>query len=195
MADDENRVAIGADIVLQPDHAFQIEIVGRLVQQQHVRFGKQRRSQRHTHPPAAGKCRAGSFCAVSLKPRPARMGPRAPARYGRRYRQAASGCRQCGADLSPFRLRPAGLPARRRLPARLRSGFPPRPALPAPRCRCGHSRHLAGTGLGRYLPRISLSKVVLPVPLRPTKPTVCRRVGPPRLGRSTGVRRRGMSGH
>ena len=44
-------------MILQPQRAFEIEIVGRLVEQQDVRLGKQHRGERHAHAPAAGKFR------------------------------------------------------------------------------------------------------------------------------------------
>ena len=60
MAHHQNGVAIGADEVLEPDRAFEIEIVRGLVEQQHIGCRKQRRRQRHTHPPTARKGRAGA---------------------------------------------------------------------------------------------------------------------------------------
>ena len=42
---------------LQPQGAFEVEIVGRLVEQQQVRLGEQGRGHRHPHPPAAGELR------------------------------------------------------------------------------------------------------------------------------------------
>ena len=44
------RVTLQA--LFQPDHAFEVEIVGRFVQQQQVWFGKQCRRQCHAHTPA-----------------------------------------------------------------------------------------------------------------------------------------------
>jgi hypothetical protein len=44
---------------LQPDRAFEVEVVRRLVEQQHVGAREQHRGQRHPHPPAAGEVRAG----------------------------------------------------------------------------------------------------------------------------------------
>ena len=174
MADDQHRVAIGADIVLQPDHTFQIKIVGRLIKQQHVRFGKQRSSQRHTHAPAAGKRRAGLVLRCIIEAEPGQNGSGA----GRRAvsinvcqshldvgNTVWFSCRFCFCQqvwLVPCRL-----------PAPLRSGFQNRSALPAQRCRCGHCaapcrfRILPVSGRGSVV-----SKVDLPVPLRPTKPTV-----------------------
>ena len=39
----------------QPQHAVQVEVVGRLVQQQHVRLQEHRRSQCHAHSPSAAQ--------------------------------------------------------------------------------------------------------------------------------------------
>ena len=46
-------------MVFQPQRAFEIEIVGRLVQQQKIGRGEQRRRKRYAHAPAAGEFRAG----------------------------------------------------------------------------------------------------------------------------------------
>ena len=42
---------------LEPERAFEVEIVGRLVEQQQVGLGEQGRGQRHAHAPAAGELR------------------------------------------------------------------------------------------------------------------------------------------
>ena len=55
MADDDHRARIVRQMVFQPQRAFEIEIVGRLVQQQQIRRREQRRGERHAHAPAAGK--------------------------------------------------------------------------------------------------------------------------------------------
>ena len=55
MADDENRRRAGLQIVGEPQHAFEVEIVRRLVEQQDVGLREQHRGERHAHPPAAGK--------------------------------------------------------------------------------------------------------------------------------------------
>jgi hypothetical protein len=59
MADDDHGARIVRQMVLQPQRAFEIEIVGGLVQQQQVGLGEQGRGERHAHPPAAGKFRTG----------------------------------------------------------------------------------------------------------------------------------------
>ena len=57
--DDDRRVAVACDVVLQPQRAFEVEVVGRLVEQQKVRLGEQDGRERDAHAPAAGEGRAG----------------------------------------------------------------------------------------------------------------------------------------
>ena len=60
MADDDHGARIVRQMVLQPQRAFEIEIVGRLVEQQQIGRGEQHRGQRDAHAPAAGEFRAGA---------------------------------------------------------------------------------------------------------------------------------------
>ncbi len=64
VADDQGAVRIFAQARLQPQRAFEIEIVGRLVEQQQVRLGEQGRGHGDAHPPAAGELRhrPGEVC-------------------------------------------------------------------------------------------------------------------------------------
>ena len=55
---------IARDVVLEPQGAFEVEIVGGLVEQQNVRLGEQHRGERDAHPPAAGEFRAGALLVV-----------------------------------------------------------------------------------------------------------------------------------
>ena len=55
MADDDHGARIVRQMVFEPQRALEIEIVGRLVQQQQIGRGEQRRGERHAHAPAAGK--------------------------------------------------------------------------------------------------------------------------------------------
>ena len=55
VADDDHRARIARDMVLKPERAFEIEIVGRLVEQQQVGLGEQGGGERHPHAPAAGE--------------------------------------------------------------------------------------------------------------------------------------------
>ena len=60
MADDDHGARIVRQMILEPQRAFEIEIVGRLVQQQQIGRREQGRGERDAHPPAAGKFRTGS---------------------------------------------------------------------------------------------------------------------------------------
>ena len=60
VADDDDRRRIGLEIVDQPQHAFEIEIVGGFVEQQEVGGREQHRGERDAHAPAAGKLREGA---------------------------------------------------------------------------------------------------------------------------------------
>ena len=53
VADQQHRARIISQIGFQPKGRLEIEMVGRLVQQQQVGFGEQQRRQRHAHAPAA----------------------------------------------------------------------------------------------------------------------------------------------
>ncbi len=59
VADDQHGVRIFDQIGLEPERAFEVEIVGRFVEQQEVRFGEEDRRKGHPHAPAAGKGRTG----------------------------------------------------------------------------------------------------------------------------------------
>ncbi len=55
VTDHQRRRRVPLQPRLQPHRPFQVEEVGRLVQQQQVRLGEQRRGQRRAHAPAAGE--------------------------------------------------------------------------------------------------------------------------------------------
>ena len=61
VADDEHGVRVACEEALEPDRALEVEVVGRLVEQQHVGPREQHRRQRHPHPPAAGEVGAGAL--------------------------------------------------------------------------------------------------------------------------------------
>ncbi len=104
MADDDDRMRIAAHIVLEPQRAFEIEIVGRFVEQQQVRFCKENGGECHAHAPTAGKGRRRAQLRLVVEaearqnggsPRFRRMGPDIgeprldfgnPMRIGRRLR-------------------------------------------------------------------------------------------------------------
>ncbi len=53
MADHDDRRAIAAQEIFQPQRRFKIEMVRRLVEQQQIRSRKQQRGEGNAHPPAA----------------------------------------------------------------------------------------------------------------------------------------------
>ena len=55
VGDEDVAEGIGLEVVLEPVARFEIEMVGRLVQQEQVRLGEQQFRQRNTHLPAAGE--------------------------------------------------------------------------------------------------------------------------------------------
>ena len=71
MADQQDGGGVGLQEALQPQGGFEVQMVGRLVEQQQVWLGRQRRGERHAHPPAAGKgfARAALRLLVEAQPR------------------------------------------------------------------------------------------------------------------------------
>ena len=61
MADDDDCARIARDVIFEPQGAFEVEIVGGFVEQEDVRFGEQHRGERDAHAPAAGEFRAGAL--------------------------------------------------------------------------------------------------------------------------------------
>ena len=85
VADDQGRVRVFLQPRLQPQRAFQVEVVGRFVEQQQVGLGEQGRGQGHAHPPAAGELGHRALLGRRwLKPRPARISAGAGGRASRR---------------------------------------------------------------------------------------------------------------
>ncbi len=59
MRDDENRPGVALQILLEPQQRLQVEMVGRLVQQQQVRLLRQQPGQVRPHHPAAAHLARG----------------------------------------------------------------------------------------------------------------------------------------
>jgi hypothetical protein len=53
MADDDHGTRIIGQVILEPQRTFEIEIIGRLIQQQQIGRGKQCGSECDAHAPAA----------------------------------------------------------------------------------------------------------------------------------------------
>ena len=141
VADHDHGVRIAREVILQPERAFEIEIVGRLVEQQQIGLGEQHGRERDPHAPAAGEFRAGPLLRRRAeKPSPARI---AAARAGAecapisasRVWISAMRCGSCRGLGLGQQARALAVGAR----ARPRSGFRGRPALPAPGGRCARA--------------------------------------------------------
>ena len=57
VADEQQRVAIAAQEIGEPQRGFEIEVIGRLVEQQQLGLGEEHAGKRDTHAPAAGEIR------------------------------------------------------------------------------------------------------------------------------------------
>ena len=87
VADDQHGVRIAPEIVVEPEGAFEIEVVGRLVEEQQVGLGEQHGGERHAHAPAAREVGAGPVLRLGIEAEAMQDGGgagRAP--NGRRYR-------------------------------------------------------------------------------------------------------------
>ena len=174
VADDQHGVRVVAQVVLEPQRAFEVEVVGGLVEQQQVGLGEQHGGQRHAHAPAAGVLRAGRAAAPPRRSRgPPGCARPWPGPRGRRCRRAARGCRRCGRDPAPSPPRPAAARAPCRPPARtsIRLSGPPGASCATQPMRVARGTLMAPSS-GVSSPAIRRSSVVLPEPLRPTRPTL-----------------------
>ncbi len=70
VADDHDRPVIAAEIFLQPQSCFEIEMVGGLVEQEQIRFCEQQRGQHHAHAPATRKFVEGALLRRFVEPQP-----------------------------------------------------------------------------------------------------------------------------
>ena len=81
---------------LEPERAFEVEIVGRFVEQQQVGLGEQRGRQRHPHPPAAGELRHRPGQVRRREAQAAQdLGGAGRGRDRRRSRSGGRRCRPC----------------------------------------------------------------------------------------------------
>src|SRR6202035_608202 len=55
VADDDHRARIAREVLLQPQGAFEVEIVGRLVEEKEIGLGEQGCGESQAHAPAAGE--------------------------------------------------------------------------------------------------------------------------------------------
>ncbi len=83
VADHDHGSRIARDVLFQPERAFEVEIVGRLVEQEEIGLGEQRGGERDPHAPAAGELGAG---ALLILMREAKAGEDLGGARGRRMR-------------------------------------------------------------------------------------------------------------
>ena len=175
--DQKQRAAVGAQPALQPQQRIEVQVVGRLIQQQQVRAAHERARQVGAHAQAAGELAQRARRGPRREPRPAascaarlrrgvaiqrtRTGRAGRPRACRHRAPAASASCASSArsSRSPSRMYSdqRGVGVRQIL--RDRGDGEVRRARCTPRHRCCSS------------PRISASSVDLPQPLRPTMPT------------------------
>ena len=96
--------------LLQPQHGIQIQMVGRLVQQQQIRRRHQCACEIQSHPPATGECRHCALLGIGREAKPVQQTPGACAgvvpvqflqpvmRFGDRFPILGGDRRQLGLD-------------------------------------------------------------------------------------------------
>ena len=90
MGDEQQRARVAAEPVLEPQHRVEVEVVGRLVEQQQVRAAHQRLREVEAHPPAAGEARH-RIARAARRRSPARRAASRRARAPRSRRSPRSG--------------------------------------------------------------------------------------------------------
>ena len=58
VADHDHRARVAGNVIFEPERPFEVEIIGRLVEQEQVGLREERCRERHPHAPAAGEFRA-----------------------------------------------------------------------------------------------------------------------------------------
>jgi len=67
MADHDHRMRVARQIIHEPERAFEIEIIGRLIKQQKIRCGEKNSGKGHAHTPPAREIRAGAKLCFRIK--------------------------------------------------------------------------------------------------------------------------------
>ena len=197
VAHHQHGVRIVADEALEPDRAFEVEIVGRLVEKQHIGRGEEGGCERHAHAPAARQGRAGAALRL-LGEAQARQDCRGAGRCG------------MGVDIGEPRLDfgdavRVGRGLRLIEQVRRVRGRPPVPSRagvsgpPGASCATVPIWAWRGTRIEPdsvpSSPRIMRNSVDLPTPLRPTRPTLWPSGGRPWHPRGAAGRLSGRSGY
>ena len=180
MADQDQGASIIAQKAFEPECGFEVEVVGRLVEQQQIGLGEQDRGERHPHPPAARQIADRLVLRPLVEPEPGEDACR-PARCGMRVdldepRLDLGGAQRLRPSL-PLGQQARSARGRRRAPSR--AGSRPRSAPPGRESRCAgraairSSRHPAagrrGSGRAGSISRHRCG--------RPARPWLLRRSG------------------
>ena len=185
MRDQQQRARVAREPVLEPEHGVEVEVVGRLVEQQQVGAAHQRLREVEPHAPAAGEARDG------LAVRAAREAEARQQRRGARARAVAvdaveammqlgealaAGVRIGGVRCGRRRQRAldrAQLARRRRARSRCAAATTARRLLrdvgDAPTPAAARRRRASASSS----PRSSANRLDLPLPLAPISPTLC----------------------
>ena len=165
---------IALEPVLEPDDGVEVEVVGRLVEQQQLRRAHQRLREVQPHAPAAGEARDRALqLFVPEAQADEQASRRASARCRRRHRRAPRAARRSACRRwRPPRAAPRGRAARCRRRSRIRPPGARAPASPAPRARCASGAGKSTSPLSACSsPRSSAKGSILPEPFAPIRPT------------------------
>ena len=169
------RAGVALEPVLEPEDRVEVEVVGRLVEQQQVGRAHQRLREVQPHAPAAGKARHRVVHLLVREAEPMQQ------LFGARARRVRVGVRQLGVAAlrcggrrwrSPRRRAraPAGAAWCRRR-SRIRAPGGRGPASPAPRARRASVRgNPTSPWSACSSPRSSANRLDLPEPLAPIRP-------------------------
>jgi len=67
VGDEQQRTAPRSEVVLEPGDGVDVEVVGWLIEDQHIRVAQQEAGECHPHPPAAGELLDRAFVPVGRK--------------------------------------------------------------------------------------------------------------------------------
>ncbi len=93
MADDDDRVRVAREEALEPERAFEVEVVRRLVEEKKVRLVEEERGKRHAHAPAAREVGAGPRLRGGIETEPGENA------CGARLRRVGADVGEAGVDL------------------------------------------------------------------------------------------------
>ena len=75
VGDEDVTEGVGAEVLLEPVAAFEVEVVGGLVEEEEIWFGEEELGEGDAHLPAAGELIGVARPVIFVKPRPVRTAP------------------------------------------------------------------------------------------------------------------------